>query len=159
MKALLFDMNGLIFDSEREFQAKDGVKELLGYAKQKGYKLALVTSSKRDDATRRLEHAGLYRYFDNCFVFGDMVKHKKPHPEIYEKACDLLRLTPEECVAFEDEAAGVESAAAAGMDVIMVSPLEYVDVESSERAWKILDSLEDVIAFMRSEAAAAAGED
>ena len=52
---------------------KPGVKELLAYAKENGYKLAVASSSRREHAVNLLTEAGVYSYFDGS-VFGDMVK-------------------------------------------------------------------------------------
>lgn len=130
---------------------KPGAKELILYAKQMGYRIVLVTSSRRGYAAKMLKDNGLYKYFDR-FVFGDMVTHAKPDPEIYRTAYEMLRIPPEYCVAFEDAPAGVESAAAAGIDVVMVPDIVQPDEETKMRAWKVLDSLEGVIKLLRNEA-------
>lgn len=130
---------------------KPGVKELILYAKQMGYKIALVTSSGKDYALKMLGNHGLIPYFDG-FVFGDMVTNSKPDPEIYCKGYEALGLEPEYCIAFEDAPAGVESAAAAGVDVIMVPDMVRPDEETKMRAWRVLQSLDEAIALLRSEA-------
>ena len=70
-------------------EMKPGAMELISYAKQMGYQLALVTSSGRQYAVQMLKNAGIYEYFDG-FVFGDMVTCSKPDPEIYRKAYEML---------------------------------------------------------------------
>ena len=139
-----------IADSEG-IPLKPGAKELILYAKQMGYKVGLVTSSSRVYAKDILERAGIFKYFDGC-IFGDMVMHSKPNPDIYIKAYELLGIEPEYCVAFEDSPAGVESAAAAGVDVVMVPDLAEPDEETQFRAWKILGTLDEAIKILRMEA-------
>ena len=87
-------------------EIKPGVRELLKYGKQNGFKIALATSSRRAYAEQLLKDAGLYEYFDG-FVFGDMVTHSKPDPEVYVRACEQIGLLPKQCTAFEDAPAGV----------------------------------------------------
>lgn len=130
---------------------KTGAKELISYAKQMGYKVGLVTSSRREYAVDVLTKVGIFQYFDGC-MFGDMVTRSKPDPEIYEKGAKLLGICPEYCIAFEDAPAGVESATAAGIDVIMVPDLVQPDEETRMRAWKVLRSLDEAIAILRMEA-------
>lgn len=93
---------------------KPGVKEILAFAKDNGIKVALATSSSRDYAMKCLKNAGIDTYFDDI-VCGDMVSHSKPDPEIYLRACELVRTKPQDAVAFEDAPAGIRSAYNAGM--------------------------------------------
>lgn len=96
-----------------------GAAEILPYLKQKGYPLALASSTKGPTVRRQLAAAGLLEYFD-VLVTGDMVVRSKPDPEIYLTACSRLGFAPEECAGVEDSLNGVRSTAAAGMFVIMV---------------------------------------
>lgn len=129
---------------------KPGAKELIFYAKQMGYKVGLVTSSRKEYAVDVLKKAGIFSYFDGC-IFGDMVSKSKPDPEIYEKGCKMLGEEPEWCVAFEDAPAGVMAASAAGIDVIMVPDLVQPDDAIRMRTWKVLDSLDEAIGLLRME--------
>ncbi|MCE7610549.1 HAD-IA family hydrolase, partial [Vibrio fluvialis] len=45
----------------------------------------------------------------------------KPHPETFLRACELIGLTPNDCVVFEDTELGKQAAHAGGMDCIMVT--------------------------------------
>jgi beta-phosphoglucomutase-like phosphatase (HAD superfamily) len=44
----------------------------------------------------------------------------KPDPEIYIKTAELLKVSPAECLVFEDAVVGINSAKAAGMKVVGV---------------------------------------
>ena len=136
---------------EEGLAIKSGANELIHYAKQLGYRMAVVTSSRRPYVEEMFKKAGLYEYFD-VFVCGDMVMKSKPNPEIYEKACRLLEVRPEYCVAFEDAPAGVESATAAGIDVIMVPDLVQPDRETRRKAWRVITTLDEAIDILRREA-------
>lgn len=129
---------------------KPGAKELIFYAKQMGYKVGLVTSSRKEYAVDALKKAGIFQYFDGC-IFGDMVSKSKPNPEIYEKGCKMLGEEPEWCIAFEDAPAGVIAATDAGIDVIMVPDLVQPDEETRMRTWKVLRSLDEAIGLLRME--------
>lgn len=132
---------------------KPGVKELLSYAKANGYKLAVASSSRREHAVNLLTEAGVYLYFDGS-VFGDMVKHAKPDPEIYRTACEVIQAAPEETVALEDAPAGVKSAAGAGLRAIMIPDLVQPDEETMKNVWKKYDTLLDVLDLLKKQDAA-----
>ena len=122
---------------------KPGVKEILAFAKDNGIKVALATSSSRDYAMKCLKNAGIDTYFDDI-VCGDMVSHSKPDPEIYLRACELVRTKPQDAVAFEDAPAGIRSAYNAGMKVVMVPDLVQPTDEIISMLWKKWETLQDV---------------
>ena len=98
---------------------KKGAAEILAYLKERGYPLALASSTKGEAVKRQLRNAGLIDFFD-VIITGDMVTKSKPDPEIYLTACNKLGVPPEECAGVEDSLNGVRSTAAAGMFAVMV---------------------------------------
>ncbi len=101
---------------------KDGVREILQYLKENGFRIALASSSRRESVMRHLERAGLTDYFETV-IGGDMVKHSKPRPDIYRMACGELGINPAEAYAIEDSPNGIRAAYSAGMQAIMVPDL------------------------------------
>lgn len=101
---------------------KEGVAEILPYLKEKGIKIGLATSTAKERATGYLKAHNIYEYFDKL-IFGDMLEHGKPAPDIYLKACEELKVSPEEAIAVEDSINGIKSAGAAGMYPVMVIDL------------------------------------
>jgi len=84
----------------------------------RSYKLAVVTSSARDEIDPLLAAGGLRRHFD-ALVGAEDVTHYKPDPEPYRKAAELLGArTP---LVVEDSAAGLASGRAAGFAVLAVT--------------------------------------
>lgn len=134
---------------EREgLEMKPGALSLIRLGKEKGYKLAVATSSSREHATNLLKNTNIYDLFDQC-IFGDMVKKSKPDPEIYQKACKEIGIEPENCIAFEDAPAGVLSAASAGLQVVVVPDLVQPPKEIQKLVWMQLQSLEQMVAYLR----------
>lgn len=87
-----------------------------------GYPLAVVSSSGRLEIEPALERAGLLTRFDTLVCGGDVSNHK-PAPDPYLLAAS--RLNSQRPLVIEDSAPGVESARAAGFDVLRVkSPAE-----------------------------------
>ena len=94
-------------------------KQTLEYLKDKGYRIALASSTRGPVVTRQLEKAGLLSFFESLST-GDQVSHSKPDPEIYKLACKSLNLPPKKCAAVEDSPNGIKSAKSAGLFTIMV---------------------------------------
>lgn len=76
--------------------------------------MTIGTGSSRRNALSALEDAGIIQWFD-LIVTADDVQNPKPHPEIYLKGADHIKVAPEHCLVFEDGDKGIESAIAAGM--------------------------------------------
>lgn len=79
---------------------------------------ALVTSAPLLLAKTRMTEAGLP--IPPVVVPAEDVDRGKPDPEGYLRAAELLGLSPAETVVFEDAPAGIESARAAGAQVVVV---------------------------------------
>ena len=92
-----------------------GALEFLQSLRSAGYKTALGSASK--NAGIILKKVGLTDYFD-VIVDGNVVTASKPDPQVFLKGAELLGISPESCVVFEDAIAGVEAAKAGGMKVI-----------------------------------------
>lgn len=103
-------------------ELKSGVVEILEYLKSKGILIGLATSTVRERAIGYLVDHDIYKYFDKL-IFGDMIQHGKPAPDIYLKACEELGVKPEETIAVEDSINGIKSAGTAGLYPVMVIDL------------------------------------
>ena len=84
-----------------------------------GPKLAVVTSSNQIEVEPILKQAGLLDVLSTV-VYGNHVKHYKPHPEPYQLALARLGVQPPEAVVFEDSASGLRSGSDAGCRVVTV---------------------------------------
>jgi beta-phosphoglucomutase-like phosphatase (HAD superfamily) len=81
--------------------------------------MALVTSSGRDSALRKLERSGLLPAFRDVITREDVIA-PKPAPEPYLLAAQRLGVSPDRCLVFEDSEPGAEAAHRAGMRVVQV---------------------------------------
>jgi len=127
---------------------KPGVKEVLRFLKDSGYRIAIASSSRQETVRHHLEKAGIALFFETI-TSGDMVEHSKPLPDIYLKACESVGLAPQECYAVEDSPNGVRSAHSAGMQVIMVPDLIQPDEEIRSRICAQCESLFNVIKYLQ----------
>ncbi|WP_324789430.1 HAD family hydrolase [Streptomyces sp. H51] len=96
--------------------AVPGAAEFL--ASLRGVPHALVTSADVALSTARMAAAGLP--MPDVRVTAESVGASKPDPEGFLKGAAALGVRPEECVVFEDSAAGIQAGRAAGMRVVGV---------------------------------------
>ncbi len=99
------------------------IKEL----KNKGLVLGCCSNSIRETLDIMLKSSQLYEYFD-LILGNDEITHQKPHPEIYLKAFETLKLKPEECLIVEDAPHGIASAKASGAKVLEVRGVQDVNL-------------------------------
>ncbi|MCC6707286.1 MAG: HAD-IA family hydrolase [Gammaproteobacteria bacterium] len=107
----------------REFVAagrvhlRPGIARLIGEARAAGVELALVSSTTpaNIDALLNANLGHDARGWFRVVTGGAEVAQRKPAPDIFKRALADLDQPAAHCVAFEDTAAGVAAAAAAGL--------------------------------------------
>jgi HAD superfamily hydrolase (TIGR01509 family) len=117
-----------------------GVREtVISFARV--WPLGLASSANRPIIDLVLDLAGLKDQFA-ATVSSEEVPHGKPAPDVYLEAARRLDAAPQGCVAVEDSANGIRSAAAAGMAVIAVPNREFPpSADALALADDVLDSL------------------
>jgi kojibiose phosphorylase len=100
-----------------------GVLALLDELRAAGVRIAIGSASK--NARPVIERLGMAGRVD-AISDGYSVERHKPAPDLFLHAAQQLGLAPGECVVFEDAAAGVEAALAAGMWVVGLGPRQRV---------------------------------
>ncbi len=124
-------------------ETKPHALETLEYLKAKGYKTALATATGIEKTEKYLKMTGLYGYLD-VIVCASMVKHGKPRPDIYLKACEELGLIPSECMAVEDSENGIISASDAGLNTVLIPDLDSPDKKVEKRRFCLCGCLGDL---------------
>ena len=77
------------------------------------------------------------------------VAQGKPEPDIYLYGAKVLGKAPASCIAIEDSAAGIQSAAAAGCMATLVPDQDLPDPQTLGRVTVLADSLLDVIEVIK----------
>lgn len=145
------DVHVWIDESLRQYvPKKKGLVELLEYLKTNNYKTIVATSSGRARVDEILKNAELTKYFDDT-ICGDEVIHGKPHPEIFLTACQKIDVKPEEALVLEDSEAGILAAYDGHIDVICVPDMKYPEQQFVEKVTKIVDSLDEVIDYLKAQ--------
>lgn len=129
---------------ENEIPLKGNVKNILVQLNKQGYKLALATSSYRENAEYLLKKSEIFELFD-IVVCGDEIQQNKPHPQIYRTVAERLSLYGHECLVIEDSSNGVKAGYFAGMDVIMIPDLISPDNETKCMCLRIVNDLKMLI--------------
>ncbi|MHA6685774.1 HAD-IA family hydrolase [Mesorhizobium sp. A556] len=80
---------------------------------------AIVTSSPRELARRRLEAVGIP--VPAVIVTGEDVSRGKPAPDCFQLGAKRLGVDVRDCLVFEDAPAGIEAAEAAGAAVAVIT--------------------------------------
>jgi len=104
---------------ESRLPLRPGIARLIAEARAAGIRLAVATTTSRPNVDRLL--AINFPPGDAPFdviAAGDEADRKKPAPDVYLLALAGLDVAAWEAVAFEDSAAGISSARAAGLPVL-----------------------------------------
>lgn len=106
-----------------ELEDLDGIEEIPGatslLAALPDHRWGIVTSAPSILASRRIHAAGLPK--PELLITAEDVGEGKPAPDCFRLAASRLGYSPSDCLVFEDSAAGVQSATAAGMTAIVVT--------------------------------------
>lgn len=111
-----------------------------------GYKIGLATSSGQQVVTQALKQNKIDQVFD-VIVNGDMVKTKKPAPDIYELMVSKLGIKPHQCLAVEDTEVGILSAKLAGCDVVFKRNQRYA--VNHQTADYVIDHLAELLEILK----------
>ncbi|MDF1824009.1 MAG: HAD family phosphatase [Verrucomicrobiales bacterium] len=128
-------------------EVKQGGVSLLTELSEQQVPRAVVTSSKRELAPRKLRLAELEHFFD-LIVTGCEVEKSKPEPDIFLLAAEKLDVDPSQCVVLEDSYNGVRAAHRAGMNPVMIPDLLQPTDEMKELTTAIYSSLEEAAPFI-----------
>ncbi len=82
------------------------------------YLVAIMNNESRELNEYRLGKFGFFDFFD-CFISSCYVGLRKPHPEIYKLALDLLQRDPDEVVFIDDREGNIATAHSLGMHGIV----------------------------------------
>ena len=123
---------------------RSGVKRLSEEALAGGWLLAVASTSALDSVNAVLRRAMGDATADrfSLVLAGDVVKAKKPAPDIYLLAAGKLGVAPADCVVVEDSRNGLEAAAAAHMKCV-VTVSHYTREEDFSKAQIVLTCLGD----------------
>lgn len=143
MHTLKTDLYMQIIESG-QLPLRSGVRRLVDEAIEAGVNLAVCSTSNERAVHLVVEKMlGMQRKAEfRAILAGDVVSHKKPHPEIYQLAKQRLSLRGEDCVVIEDSRNGLLAAKGAGMHCLVTISAYTADEDFSE-ADRVVSELGD----------------
>ena len=122
---------------------RKGINRIVDEAHSAGMKLAVCSTASEASVLSVIDLMGPERKsrFQQVLA-GDVVRHKKPDPEIYLLAAKRLSLRADECVVIEDSHIGMRAALSAGMNCI-VTTSAYTRDEDFSGASRVVEDLGD----------------
>lgn len=100
--------------------------EMLDLLRECGYSLAVCSNAVHNSVELMLKRSAIFEYF-SLVLGNEDVRVPKPDPEIYFRAFQLLKLSPEQCAIVEDSDHGKAAARASGGLLIGVDSYEEVN--------------------------------
>ena len=126
---------------ESRLPLRPGIARLIAEARAAGIRLAVATTTSRPNVDQLL--AINFPPGDAPFdviAAGDEANRKKPAPDVFLLALAGLEIAAAEAVAFEDSAAGISSACAAGLPVLATRS-RYTDSHTLDGAFSAVSDL------------------
>ena len=141
------DYRNVLFNrmvEEQGVAVKPGAFELLHCLRGKGIITAIATATDRRRTEEFLHMTRLAGLFD-CVCCATEVALGKPSPDVYLYACRTVGKAPAECIAVEDSANGIRSAAAAGLRTVLVPDQREDEPEVSGLIFRRASDLAQII--------------
>lgn len=121
---------------------RPGVERLINEARQRGFRLAIATTTTPENVTALLIHTlgeDSIKWFE-VIAAGDIVPAKKPAPDIYDYALKSMQLDADQCIAFEDSINGIKSSLGANLNTI-ITINDYTKDDDFSNASIVLDQM------------------
>ena len=87
-----------------------------------GKAISVASGSERYSVDLQLKQIGLEGVFSTIVTAEDTERHK-PEPDVFLRAAELMKVSPKDCVVYEDSDFGIQAAESAGMAWVDVRQL------------------------------------
>lgn len=132
-------------------EVRRGFFELIKFLRDKKIKLALATTSSSDTLQKYFQNSKIDMSNFEVIVTGDIGLEYKPSPQPYLKACELLKLKPNDVIALEDSSSGVMSVVNAKIRCVLIPGRAPVDEVVKQKAFMVCKDLAEVIDIIDNE--------
>lgn len=114
-----------------------GLLQSLDFFKAKGVKMAVASSSAMRLIKATVKKLKIESYFD-ILVSAEHETYGKPHPAVFLRTAEMLKVRPERCLVLEDSFNGLLAAKAAKMKCILVpDPSNFSNEKFVIADWKL----------------------
>ena len=127
---------------DNQLPLRPGVKRIIEQARAQKMTIAIATTTSPGNVNNLVkacfgeEALGWF----SIIAEGELVPVKKPKPDVYEYVLDHLKLSAEECIAFEDSYNGVKAATCINIPTL-ITLNNYTAEDDFSGAMMVLDSL------------------
>jgi N-acetyl-D-muramate 6-phosphate phosphatase len=111
----------------------DGMEDLLSTLERQGLRWGIVTNKPRRFTRPLVESMGLDQRA-SAVISGDDAPQPKPSPATLLMACEVIGITPHECIYVGDAVRDIEAGKAAGMKTV-VALFGYIDSSEKPAEW------------------------
>ena len=111
-----------------------GMAQLVDTLEQRGLPWGIVTNKPHRFTVPLMQALG-YAERAACLISGDSCARAKPYPDPLLKACEIMGISPENCIYLGDDLRDMEAAQAAGMRCI-IAGYGYIDVHADLDSWR-----------------------
>ena len=128
--------------TEGAVNLRPGVLQLMEEACQANMQLAIATTTSPVNIAALLSRAIGPDWRTWFVAIGDAstAPIKKPHPQVYLQMLAALKLSADQCIAFEDSSNGLRSATAAGIATV-ISPTHFTQMHDFRDALCVAQDL------------------
>lgn len=109
-----------------EMKLISGLDSFLAAASEKNIAMAIGTAAIRFNVDFILDGLNIRHYF-KAIVTANDVTLSKPDPETFLNAARIMGIEAADCIVFEDSPKGVETAANAGMQCVVLTTMHTAD--------------------------------
>lgn len=124
------------------------VKIVLGYLKDKGYKLAVASNRPTNFSWILILHLKLEGFF-SYVLCADRLKHGKPHPDILNKIRQRLFVRPSQALYIGDMAIDAKAGRRAKVKTIIVTTGSSTGLEiKKEKPYRIIHNIAELLKIL-----------
>jgi len=127
----------------------DGMAQLIDELERRDIRWGIVTNKPHRYTVPLMQALG-YAKRAAFLISGDTCAHAKPHPEPILRACQLIGVTPAQCLYLGDDLRDMRAANAAGMPGIIAN-YGYVNGDATVENWNAQGSVDkprELIAYL-----------
>lgn len=128
--------------SQNEVVAREGVLPFVSALSEDNAMMALVTSSDYESTMIKIAKAGYSHRFKNIVCANNQFR-RKPYPDLYLYAAELLKIPANTMFVVEDSETGIDAASKAGCYCVAF-PNEYTTHHEFKNAHYIATSIQDL---------------
>jgi|GEM_PF-1488679 len=125
-KAVIFDLNGVLVQSNANTEETAALIETIKKLKEKGVKIFALSNIEYNAAEYHSKFVSFLDGIAQKVYYSEHTGFVKPHPKAYEHILDENKLKPEDCIYFDDMHENVEAAKKLGIKSFVYEGVDQI---------------------------------